>query len=56
MNELDITKCGVYVIKNKVNGKVYIGSTIVTFKKRWQDHLKHLKEVLMPIIICRVPI
>lgn len=43
MNELDITKCGVYVIRNKVNGKVYIGSTIVTFKKRWQDHLKHLK-------------
>lgn len=43
MNELDVTKCGVYIIRNKINGKVYVGSTINKIKRRWQDHLKRLK-------------
>lgn len=29
---------GVYKIENKVNGKIYIGGTIVSFEKRWSAH------------------
>lgn len=31
-------KTGVYQIRNKVNGKVYIGSTSSCFKERWRNH------------------
>ena len=34
---------GVYEIKNKINNKVYIGSTSVSFKKRFNLHLHTLK-------------
>lgn len=39
----DTHKCGVYAIRNLINGKVYIGSTIVSFKKRWASHKRKLK-------------
>jgi group I intron endonuclease len=29
---------GIYQIRNTVNGKVYIGSTVRSFKKRWKEH------------------
>lgn len=35
--------CGVYAIRNLVNGKMYIGSTTVSFSSRWQSHKKRLK-------------
>lgn len=37
-------KCGVYVIRNIKNGKMYVGSTITSFSKRWQCHKKRLRE------------
>lgn len=33
---------GVYRIRNTVNGKVYIGSTVRTFLRRWNQHRKCL--------------
>ena len=36
-------KQGVYAIRNTLNGKVYIGSTITPFYKRWQCHKKRLR-------------
>lgn len=29
----------VYIIKNKINNKVYIGKTIQDIKNRWHKHL-----------------
>lgn len=34
-------KCGIYQIRNLVNGKVYIGSS-VNIDKRWKQHLTHI--------------
>jgi group I intron endonuclease len=34
---------GIYWIKNLINGKIYVGSTIC-FKKRFREHKKYLKE------------
>jgi group I intron endonuclease len=36
-------KCGIYMIKNLVNGTIYIGSS-VNIKKRWEDHKELLKK------------
>lgn len=36
------TKCGVYIIRNLVNGKCYIGSTVMTFEKRYSHHSSRL--------------
>lgn len=36
-------KCGVYQIKNKVNGKVYIGSSKNIYE-RWKQHIKKLNK------------
>lgn len=36
-------KSGIYRIKNIINNKVYIGSTI-EFKKRWRDHKWYLNQ------------
>lgn len=34
---------GIYIIKNKINNKVYIGSTIKDFIKRWSIHKVFLR-------------
>lgn len=34
---------GIYIIKNKINGKFYVGSA-VNIKNRWYNHVKTLKE------------
>ena len=39
----DLYKCGVYCIKNKVNGRCYIGSTIMSIKKRTDHHISLLR-------------
>lgn len=44
MNKDNIKKQGVYAIRNLVNGKMYIGSTINSFNKRWQCHKKRLRK------------
>lgn len=44
MNKDNIKKQGVYAIRNLVNGKMYIGSTINPFNKRWQCHRKRLRK------------
>ena len=36
------TKCGVYLIRNTTDGKVYVGSS-VDITKRWQAHVNLLK-------------
>jgi group I intron endonuclease len=38
------TCSGVYIFRNTVNNKCYIGSTVMTFKKRMDHHLWHLRE------------
>ena len=35
---------GVYIFRNTINGKCYIGSTVMTLKKRMEHHLWHLRE------------
>lgn len=37
--------CGIYMIKNKINDKVYIGSS-VDILKRWKDHADALNDLL----------
>ena len=37
-------KTGVYAIKNKVNGKVYVGSSTGSICKRWNMHRHHLRK------------
>ena len=37
-------QCGVYVIRNIENGKMYIGSTSNSFKKRWENHRRKLRK------------
>ena len=37
-------KCGVYVIRNIENGKMYIGSTSTSFRKRWENHKRKLRK------------
>ncbi len=33
---------GVYLIKNKYNNKIYVGSTSISFNSRFSAHLKEL--------------
>lgn len=37
-NIKDLLKTGVYIIRNQINNKIYIGSSIVSFLKRLQHH------------------
>lgn len=37
-------KQGVYAIRNLINGKLYIGSTVNSFNARWQCHRKRLRK------------
>lgn len=39
----DQKKCGIYIIKNNLNGKVYVGSTR-SFKERYDEHRLHLSK------------
>src|SRR5574344_289754 len=39
----DLTKKGVYKILNIKNGKIYIGSTITSFKGRFREHFNKLR-------------
>ena len=43
MKNENIKKCGVYEIRNIINGKLYIGSTTDSFQNRWQCHKKRLR-------------
>lgn len=33
----------IYIIRNTINNKVYIGQTKVSVETRWQEHLRHAK-------------
>jgi len=39
-----MNETGVYLIKNKVNNKIYVGSTASSFKKRFYDHTNSLNK------------
>lgn len=43
LNDLK-TKQGVYIFRNTVDNKCYIGSTVMTFEKRMEHHVWHLRE------------
>lgn len=40
---MDVSKTGVYVIENLVNGKKYVGSAARSFKYRWNCHKNDLR-------------
>lgn len=46
-------KTGIYAIINKINGKIYIGSTTVSFKKRWGKHKKDFESNTNNILLQR---
>lgn len=33
----------IYIIKNTINNKVYIGQTRTSVNQRWSEHLRHAK-------------
>jgi group I intron endonuclease len=35
---MNLSSTGVYIIRCVVNGKIYIGSTSTSFRKRWREH------------------
>lgn len=37
-------KCGVYVVTNTVDGRVYVGSTAQSFRRRWSRHVSLLRK------------
>lgn len=39
----DTNKPGIYIIINKVNGKVYVGSTCNAIEKRWSKHIRNMR-------------
>lgn len=41
---LNSLSAGVYRILNLLNGKVYIGSSAISFKSRWASHISRLKK------------
>jgi len=47
---MDVSKTGVYVIENLVNGKKYVGSAARSFKYRWTKHLNLLRRNAHPNI------
>lgn len=40
----DLSLTGIYIINNKIDNRVYVGSTSVYFLMRWYEHLRDLKE------------
>lgn len=43
-SQINLHHVGVYQIKNKVNGKIYIGSTTQSFELRLKQHVRELKK------------
>lgn len=43
MSEVDLSKTGVYQWRNKVNGKVYVGSASISFERRRIKHVTELR-------------
>lgn len=43
MKNTSIDDFGIYIIKNKINSRLYIGSTSDSFRKRWNLHKHHLE-------------
>ena len=43
----------VYVIRNTVNEKKYVGVTTQTLEKRWKQHLREIKENKNNMLICK---
>ena len=41
---MQMNKKGIYKIRNKVNGMLYIGKTESSFEQRWKQHLFDLME------------
>ena len=39
----------IYIIRNTLNSKVYIGQTRTSIKQRWAEHLRHSKHGIYPI-------
>lgn len=37
-----LNSTGIYAIVNNVNGKIYVGSALQTFRIRWRTHKRHL--------------
>ena len=35
----------IYLIKNKIDNKCYVGQTIRTLKKRWSEHCKQKQKL-----------
>lgn len=40
----DLFKTGVYIFRNTISKKCYIGSTVMSFSKRMENHLFHLRK------------
>ena len=43
-NKENLSKTGVYIFRNTISKKCYIGSTVVSFTKRLDHHLFHLRK------------
>lgn len=43
ITKADWARTGVYAIKNKTNGKIYVGSAARSFRSRWATHVSRLK-------------
>jgi len=43
-NKKELKKCGVYMIKNLINDKIYIGSTCINFYSRIYNHILNLNK------------
>ena len=40
---MDMTKPGIYIIENKINNKIYLGSTARSIHQRIDEHKRRLK-------------
>jgi group I intron endonuclease len=42
-NNQEMQQCGIYIIRNLINDKIYVGSTKTNFKQRLYNHLRDLE-------------